>query len=84
MFYVYILRSRKDKKFYTGFTEDLQLRFEAHAKGTVPSTRDRLPLDLVYYEACVDKLDACHREVYLKTAHGKHFIKQRLKSYLTG
>jgi len=39
---------------------------------------------LVYYEACLNQQDATHREKYLKTYHGKMFIKNRLKSYLTG
>jgi putative endonuclease len=84
MYYTYILRSDKDGNFYTGFTKDLKIRFEQHAKGLVPSTKDRRPLVLVYYEACCDQADALKREKYLKTYHGKMFIKKRLKSYLTG
>jgi len=84
MYYTYVLQSRKDEKFYTGFTKDLQLRFEQHNKGIVDSTRERGPLKLIYYEACLDKNDATRREKYLKTYHGKMFIKRRLKSYFTG
>ena len=84
MFYTYVLQSLKDKKFYTGFTLDLKLRFEKHKKGLVLSTKDRRPLKIVYYEACLDRSDATHREKYLKTHYGKMFIRNRLKSYLTG
>ena len=84
MFYTYVLHSKKDSKFYTGFTKNLKLRFEQHTKGLVESTKDRRPLKLVYYEACLNQRDATHREKYLKTFHGKFFIKNRLKSYLTG
>ena len=84
MHYVYVLRSAKDGKFYTGYTTDLRQRFEQHNNGLVDSTKNRRPLQLVYYEACLDQTDATHREKYLKTHHGKMFIKQRLKSYLTG
>ena len=70
--------------FYTGYTEDLKLRFEEHNKGRIDSTRDRRPLRLVYYEACIHRDDATKREKYLKSYHGKMFIKKRLKSYLTG
>jgi len=83
-YYTYVLRSEKDHKFYTGYTENLKLRFEQHQKGLVKSTKDRRPLKLVYYEACLNQQDATHREKYLKTYHGKMFIKRRLKSYLTG
>lgn len=84
MFFVYVLRSVNDKKFYVGFTENLKLRFKQHNDGQVKSTRKRIPLMLVYYESCTDKSDALHRERYLKTAYGKKYIKSRLKSYLTG
>jgi putative endonuclease len=79
-----VLKSDKDGKFYTGFTKNLKLRFEAHKKGLVPSTVSRRPLKLIYYEACLKQVDATHREKYLKTHLGKMFIKNRLKSYLTG
>jgi putative endonuclease len=84
MYYTYVLRSQKDHKFYTGFTSDLKLRFEQHRRGQVASTMDRRPLLLVYYEACRSKADALHREKYLKTYLGKMFLRNRLKSYLTG
>jgi len=84
MYYTYVLFSKKDGNFYTGFTQDLKLRFDQHNKGRVESTRDRIPLELVYYEACLNRDDATHREKYLKTYHGKAYIRRRLKSYLTG
>lgn len=84
MFYVYILWSGKDGKFYTGYTRNLKLRFEQHQRGLVESAADRRPLKLIYYEACLNQQDATHREKYLKTYHGKMFLKKRLKSYLTG
>jgi putative endonuclease len=84
MYYTYVLYSKKDEKFYTGFTQDLKLRFDQHNNGRVESTKDRRPLELVYYEACLNRDDATHREKYLKTYHGKAYIRKRLKSYLTG
>ena len=84
MYCTYVMQSEKDGRFYTGFTKDLKLRFEQHEKGLVESTRDRRPLRLVYYEACLHQGDATKREKYFKTYHGKMFLKRRLKSYLTG
>ena len=84
MYYTYVLQSLNDMKFYVGYTKDLKLRFEKHTKGSVNSTRDRRPLKLVYYEACISQDDALRREKYFKTYHGKMFIKKRIKSYLTG
>ena len=84
MYYVYVLRSSKDKQFYSGFSKDLTERFEQHVAGKVASTKDRRPLKLIYYEACVKKEDALKREQYFKTWHGKQFLRKRLKSFLTG
>jgi len=82
MYYVYILRSKKDKQFYVGYTADLKKRIELHNKGKIESTRRRMPFELVYYEACHHKEDALHRERYLKTTYGKRYIRNRLKYYL--
>jgi putative endonuclease len=84
MYYTYNLQSLRDNQFYTGFTENLKLRFEHHSRGRVESTRQRRPLKLIYYKACLNIEDALSREKYLKTYHGKLFLKKRLKSYLTG
>ena len=84
MYYTYILISRKDNKLYTVYTKDLKLRFEQHKKGQVSSTRNRRPLEIIYYEACISEEDALRREKYLKTHCGKMYLKKRLKSYFTG
>jgi putative endonuclease len=84
MFYTYVLQSEKDGNFYAGFTKDLKLRFDQHKKGQVESTKERRPLKLVYYEACLKQEDALKRESYFKTYNGKRFLHNRLKSYLTG
>ena len=83
-YYVYILKSEADGKFYTGYTSNLKLRLEQHNKGQVESTKSRRPLKLIYFEGCLNQQDPTHREKYLKTHYGKMFIKNRLKSYLTG
>ena len=70
--------------FYTGTTKNIKLRFDQHNKGLVTSTKDRRPFNLIYYETCLNRNDATKREKYLKSYHGKMFLKRRLKSYLTG
>ena len=84
MYYTYVLLSEVDDQLYSGFTKDLKLRFEQHEKGLVPSTKNRRPLRLIYYEACLNQDDATRREKYFKTYRGRMFIKNRLKSYFTG
>jgi len=67
MFYVYILRSKKDNDFYIGCTSDLKKRLNEHNLGKSKSTASRIPFVLVYYEAYINKEDAFTREQYLKT-----------------
>ena len=69
MYYTYVLFSLKDKQLYTGYTIDLKSRFKQHISGQVKSTSNRLPLKLVYYEACLNQQDATRREKYLKSGN---------------
>jgi putative endonuclease len=82
MFYAYLLYSEKDGKFYTGSTNDLKRRLQEHISGNVASTKNRRPLKLIYYEACLSKEDGQQREVYLKSGMGKRYLRNRLKRYL--
>lgn len=82
--YVYVLRSIKDGQFYVGLTRDLPARLQLHNSGRVTSTNKRIPLELIYWEGCLNEHDAAMREKYLKTAWGKRYIKSRLRHYLTG
>jgi putative endonuclease len=82
MFYTYVLLSKKDNKFYVGFTDDLKNRFVQHNKGKVKSTASRCPFILIYYEACLSKQDAIKREKYFKTGFGRRFLNNRLENYL--
>ncbi len=82
MHYTYVLQSLVDNKFYTGYTSDLESRLKMHNNGLVKSTKNRRPLKLIYFEACLTQQDALHREKYLKTTYGKRYIKNRLKNFL--
>lgn len=81
-YFVYILQSEIDNMFYTGYTKDIELRIEQHQKGLVKSTKQRRPLKLIYYEACLNQQDATHREKYLKTHYGKMFVGNRLAKWI--
>src|SRR5262245_50280620 len=61
MYYVYVLKSRKDGRFYMGCTADLRKRVAEHGDGKVRSTSHRLPFDLLYYAASWNHTDALHR-----------------------
>lgn len=81
MFYIYILHSGKDGGLYTGFTPDLRSRLKAHQNGFVFSTKSRLPMTLIHYEAFTHESDAKQRKSYLKGGNGKKDIEKMLEDY---
>ena len=80
--YVYILLSKKDNMFYTGYTSNLQNRIKDHIRGKVASTKNRRPLLLVYFESSLNQQDATRREKYLKSGNGKIYLKNRIRNFL--
>ncbi|WP_414672812.1 GIY-YIG nuclease family protein [Lacibacter sp.] len=80
-YYVYVLLSEKDNLFYTGYTSDLKIRLELHNQGKVTSTKNRRPLQLIYFEGCRNQQDATRREKYLKSGNGKIYLKNRLRIF---
>ncbi|MBN2588453.1 MAG: GIY-YIG nuclease family protein [Sedimentisphaerales bacterium] len=77
-YFTYVLLSEIDGKYYIGWTDNLKKRLIAHNSGQVLSTRNRRPLKLVYYEACLSKKKAIMREKQLKTGFGRKYIKGRV------
>jgi len=83
MFYVYVLRSQKDDKLYIGYSDDLRRRLDEHNKGLNRSTKSRVPLNLIYYEAYASQADAKVREKRLKSSAGANTaLKRRLRESL--
>jgi putative endonuclease len=80
-YYVYVLLSEKDNNFYTGYTADLKERLKLHNEGKVFSTKNRGPLRLIYFEACLNQQDATRREKYLKSGSGKIYLHNRLANF---
>jgi len=65
-YYVYILRC-SDDTLYTGITNDVEKRINAHNRGAgAKYTRGRNPVTLIYHEKCVDKNAALRRESEIK------------------
>jgi len=84
MFYVYIIKSRKDGKLYIGQTSDLRRRIKEHNSGQTRSIKNRRPFFLVYYEAYLDFKDAKTRELKLKKYKNSYSeLKKRLPHSLT-
>ena len=80
-FYTYVLERAVDHERYVGYTSNLKRRLEEHEKGQSFATKPKLPMKLIYYEACRNQDDAKRREHYLKTTQGRRFTGLRLKAY---
>ena len=66
-YWVYMLRCA-DQSYYTGITNDLELRWEQHRQGTDPKayTYSRRPLELVFAEVFNDPQQAIAWEKKIK------------------
>lgn len=78
MYYVYILKL-SNNTYYTGFTNNLERRFQEHQTGNSNVTKRYLPIKLVLYIAFDTKVKAQEFESYLKSGSGiafrnKHFV----------
>ncbi len=82
-YYVYVLQSKKDKRWYTGFTNDIRKRLTQHNMNQSQWTKNRGPFALIYCKMCLDRDDARSREVYLKTGMGKRYLKNRMGRFLS-
>ena len=82
-YYVYVLRSLRDGKLYTGVTSDLDRRVREHNSGKTKSLRGRRPLALAYWEQHPTKVQALARERYFKTPEGG-LVKQTLVAQTEG
>ena len=66
MNYTYILKC-KDGSYYSGWTNDLKKRLQAHNDGKgAKYTKYRRPVQLVYYETFKSKQEAMSREYAIK------------------
>jgi len=80
MYFVYVIKSQKDKKCYTGITDNLYRRIKQHNRGSnaTPSTKNRGPFTLIYFEKVENSMMARKREKYLKSGVGRAFLKNRI------
>ena len=81
VYYVYILRLNNDQ-LYTRYCGDLKRRMAEHHAGKSPFTSQRLPVQLVHYEAYSLESDARRRERFLKTTEGKRLLRQQIRDLL--
>jgi putative endonuclease len=76
MYYTYILKSKKDGKYYYGSTINLENRLAKHNKGDVRATKSRRPLAIHYKEEFKTRSEAYQREHFFKTIDGYNWLKE--------
>ncbi len=69
--FVYILKSLKNNRTYTGSTDNIEKRLSEHQNGQVVSTRNRRPLKLIYSEKFNSINEARRQEQYYKSCSGR-------------
>ena len=77
-YFVYIMQSEKDGRYYKGLTSDISNRVKEHNAGKMKSTKGYLPWKLKYHEELDTLKEARVREKYFKSGIGREFINNIL------
>ena len=83
MFFVYILRSLRDGKYYIGYTKNLEQRIQEHNREKSPSVKNRAPFELAYKERYEERREAAKREREIKSYKGGEAFKKLIKSAIS-
>ncbi|OGY45639.1 MAG: hypothetical protein A2744_03050 [Candidatus Buchananbacteria bacterium RIFCSPHIGHO2_01_FULL_44_11] len=78
MAYLYILKTSKNT-YYVGSTNDIEQRLSYHQSGKVKSTKDKLPVTLVFKEYYKTKAEAQLKEYKLKRWKSKRMLEGVIK-----
>jgi len=77
MFYVYFLKSLKNKDLYIGSTENIESRLSAHNFGKVKSTKFYRPWELLGYEKYDLRSEAVRMEKFFKSHQQRDILKEK-------
>ena len=80
MYFVYVLKSLKQKRYYIGHTKDLAKRLKEHNAGKTKSTKGYVPWQLVYSEKYETKSESYIREQEIKKYKGCIKFKKLINS----
>jgi len=75
MYYLYIIQSLSNKRYYIGHTKNLNIRFRQHNSGKVKSTKSGIPWKIIYIEQYQTKAEAYKRELQIKSYKGGRAFK---------
>jgi len=76
MYWIYILKSKRFKKSYVGYTDNIERRLSEHNAGRSKFTSSYKPWEIIHKEEFVGKSEAIKRERFLKSKAGRKFLKE--------
>jgi len=79
MYYVYVLKSIRNGRFYVGSTNNIQRRLLEHNNGKSKYTKLTKPFQLLHSEEFSIRYEAVKREMALKSGQGRQWLKQKYK-----
>jgi putative endonuclease len=74
-YYLYILQSLTNDRFYVGHTNNLERRLKEHNSGQTKSTKPHIPWELVFSKTYNNKSDANKAELFIKKKKSKIYIQ---------
>ncbi len=75
MYYVYVIESEEDKRYYFGQTEDIEKRIIRHNKGNNRSTKSYIPWQLKWWKEYETRSEAMKVETEMKKIKKREGIK---------
>ena len=82
MYFVYILKSQKERTYYIGQTENIENRVNEHNRGKSAYTRRKAPWDLVHVEEFDTRSEAMKREHEIKKQKSRKYIENLIHNHL--
>jgi len=74
-YFVYILESQSDGRYYVGSTADIGARLQSHNQGRSKYTKSGVPWKVVYTEQFSTRSEAVKREQQIKRRKSRDYIE---------
>ena len=81
MYYAYIIKSRKNHRFYIGSTQDIKKRIRQHQQGQTKILKNQGSFDIILLEQFATRAEAFQRERQIKSYKGGNAFKKLISKY---
>jgi putative endonuclease len=76
LFYVYIIRSLRNQRFYVGSTKDVEHHLHEHNRGKSTSTKAAVPWELIHSEIFQTRSEAVRQEQTIKARGIERYLSR--------